>query len=61
MHIAVVAGNFALIENDKVIGVVCPYVEQWQFVPLVSGECKGVTACIPLPYALQEALKFKPD
>lgn len=61
MHIAIVAGNFALVKNDKVIGVVVPINEtQWSFHALVEGDNNEVCNYVPLNYALQAALKFKP-
>lgn len=62
MHIAIVAGNFALVKDNMVIGVVTLTNEtQWGFYPLVSGSTSGCHTYVPLHHALQEALKFKPD
>ena len=61
-HIEVVEGSFAIVENNKVTGVVTKINEtQWGFYPLVPCKTKGISTCIFLHYALEEALKFEPE
>jgi len=61
-HVAVVAGSFAIMEDDEVIGVVSKMNEtQWGFWPLVPGRNNGVGRCVPLQYALEAGLKFIRD
>jgi hypothetical protein len=61
LEILIVNGTYALHDGQRVVGVVDKCNEtQWGFYPLVKGETRGVTTCIALRYALEEALKFKP-
>ena len=56
-HIEVVAGSFALVDDNKVLGVVTKTSEtQWGFFPLVRGD-SGLNY-VPLQHALEAALEF---
>jgi hypothetical protein len=58
--VRIVGDCFAICEDDCVIVIVDKCNDtQWRCTKVVPGTFNGVTYAIPLPYAIEEAMKFR--